>query len=157
MRTIRIACGGGPRLVIDEMMSMVESMPASRALRNDHFVKKDKIPLSKRRETFLRGVLDVVAVHLSAFECYMITPTPTISDGLTSRPTRQIVKAAQVAASSHHALVNLVRLVRALDSNDPEGLAEQSNSTGEALPTSTAFKKDREVRLLAVKVRNADV
>jgi len=64
------------------------------------------------------------------------------STSFPTRPSRQVVKAAQTAVSSQHALVNLIRLVKSLEGMDPELSEEVRAANG---MTSIFLRRDWEV------------
>jgi hypothetical protein len=74
----------------------------------------------------------------------MVTATAQLNGG-TQKPSPQILKAAQAAITSPHALINLTRLIKSLDSKIPSSEPDDSplidTSTGSAIQK----RKDWEV------------
>ena len=62
-----------------------------------------------------------------------------------ARPSRQVSRAAQNAATSQHAMVNLIRLVQCLASRDISFSEEWRSAGGGVTQGTIAFKRDWEV------------
>ena len=61
------------------------------------------------------------------------------------KPSRDLQKAARTASLSSHALVNLIRLVKALDKNDPDYQEESSLDPTSEYKRKITLRRDWEV------------
>lgn len=76
----------------------------------------------------------------------MVTATAQANEG-GSKPSPQILKAAQSAISSPHALINLTRLIKSLDSKIPVSEPDDSPFVDTSAGSAIQKRKDWEVGL----------